>query len=55
MKQDTESRLRAERIETLIQEVSTFSDNYARETAVELWIFQQILPDIERYMKLRNM
>lgn len=36
MTQDAESRLRAERIETLIQEVSTFSDNNARETAVEL-------------------
>jgi Fe-S cluster biogenesis protein NfuA len=36
MKQDAESRLRAERIETLIQEVSAFSDTHARETAEEL-------------------
>ena len=36
MKQDAESRLRAERIETLIQEVSVFSDTHARETTEEL-------------------
>jgi Fe-S cluster biogenesis protein NfuA len=36
MKQDAESRRRAERIEALIQEVSTFSDTHARETTEEL-------------------
>jgi Fe-S cluster biogenesis protein NfuA len=36
MKQDAESQRRARRIETLIQEVSSFSDAHARETAEEL-------------------
>jgi Fe-S cluster biogenesis protein NfuA len=36
MKQDAESQNRARRIETLIQEVSTFSDVHERETAEEL-------------------
>ncbi len=36
MKQDAESQRRADRIETLIQEVSAFSDTHARETTEEL-------------------
>jgi Fe-S cluster biogenesis protein NfuA len=36
MQQDTHDRLRAERIETLVQEVSTFSDPHVRETVEEL-------------------
>lgn len=36
MQQDTHDQLRAERIETLVQEVSTFSDPHARETVEEL-------------------
>ncbi len=36
MKQDAESQRRADRIETLIQQVSTFSDTHARETTEEL-------------------
>jgi len=36
MQQDTHDQLRAERIETLVQEVSTFSDPHVRETVEEL-------------------
>jgi len=36
MQQDTHDQLRAERIETLIQEVNSFSDPHARETVQEL-------------------
>jgi hypothetical protein len=36
MQQDTHDQLRAERIETFIQEVNTFSDQHTRETVEEL-------------------
>ena len=36
MQQDTHDQLRAKRIETLVQEVSTFSDPHTRETVEEL-------------------
>src|SRR5579859_131324 len=36
MQQDTHDQIRAKRIETLVQEVSTFSDPHTRETVEEL-------------------
>ncbi len=36
MQQDTHDQLRAERIEELVQKVSTFSDSYMRETVEDL-------------------